>query len=486
MPDELSAQGLAQVESELVNTGPTGGRSYCVLTASIDNSPLRFNVWLPTSDWNGKLAFIGGGGFDGELLDDAFKLVLSPSILEEHYALASSNGGHDKPDSLNPLAYFRAEFARDPEMLADFMYRSEHRVLPHALTVVEEWFGQIPTHSYFEGCSMGGHDALILAQRYPDDFDGIIARAPAGNILGLFLQFNRIGSLIRNGDLALDKHQRQLLQEAVLAHCDASDGLDDNIISLPQYCDFDPAVLACSEDGNDGRNCLQARQVKLLRAITTPYTLPDSTLQHPGYLYGGENSDKGWGEYIWPNLTGYSIQMLFSEGFVRSFVTGDESTDTWNWNPGNYLPRLLELEQQFNAFDPNLAPLHEGGGKLILWNGLQDTSVSPLDTIAYFNAVSKSIGSKVAEETVELFLAPGVGHCWGGTGADEVDLMAALDRWVEHGIAPSQQQLVARKAGSEDEEKLSRPLCKYPRFASYVGEGDPADASNFTCEMPPR
>ncbi len=487
------ADGLILQGSELLLAGPpesaakagpgTGaqqaaGREYCVLTLGLDNSRLRFNAWLPTEGWNHRMAFIGGGGFDGFLLDEELVLVMSPSIVTDGYAMVSTNGGYDKPDSLNPLDYFEAEFAANPEALADFMYRSEHTVLPLADGIIERFYGTAPEYRYFEGCSMGGHDAMLLSQRYPDDFDGIIARAPAGNILGLLLQFHRVGAYLKNHDAELDEAQREMITNEVMAQCDARDGLADNIIAHPGECTVDIEAMVC-QDGQSG-TCLSLEQAELVRTATTPLNVAGHEFTHPGYPLNGIGQPAGWGDYIWPKLMGYSTQMLFAQGFVRAFVTGDAQYDAWQWRPEDWLPRLREIAADYQAVDPDLSRFHQAGGKLILWNGMLDASVSALETAAYYDAVVAAIGPQAADESLELFLSPGVGHCKDGPGPDRVDLMAALSAWVEHGRTPSQQKLEA--FGLDDKGAINRslPLCKYPAFPRYVS-GDRSLAASYVC-----
>ncbi len=483
--DEVPGQSLGddllvQSSELIVASKPTGeaGHEYCVITLGIKDSRLRFNAWLPTDGWNQRMAFIGGGGFDGFLLDEELTLVMSSSILTEGYAMVSTNGGYDKPDSINPLTYFEAEFASDPEALADFMYRSEHRVLPLANGVIEQFYGKAPEYRYFEGCSMGGHDAMQLSQRYPEDFDGIIARAPAGNILGLLLQFNRVGSFLKNHDAELDEAQREMIADAVMAQCDAKDGLSDSIIAWPGACLVDSSAMICQE-GQTGP-CLSADQAELVQTATTPLNVNDHEFTHPGYPLNGINQDAGWGEYIWPKLMGYSVQMLFAQGFVRAFVTQDPEYDSWHWLPEDWLPKLREIAAVYNAVDPNLTQFHDAGGKLILWNGMLDASVSALETAAYYDAVVAALGQQAADETAELFLSPGVGHCKNGPGPDRTDLMAALSTWVESGVAPSQQNLEAYGLNEDGEVDRSLPLCRYPAFAHYES-GDPSVAASYTC-----
>lgn len=452
---------------------------FCKATAQVGDSALRFSTWLPTEGWNGKMAFIGGGGFDGVLMDEEFTLVFSESVLTEGYAIVATNGGYDAPGGVNPFAYFKAEFAADAEKRIDFMYRSEHRTLPFADALIADYYGQSATHRYFEGCSMGGHDALLLSQRYPDDFDGIVARAPAGNIVGLMRAFARIGGYIRRNDLEFDDDDKALLADAVLDQCDANDGIGDGIISRPQACAVDVTELECA-DANASQ-CLSAAQVELVELVTTPIVESDGSIVHPGYLFGGEDLDKGWGEYVYPKLMGHSIGMLFAEGFVRSFVTGDQDYDTWNWDPAEWSDELADIDRQFNAIDPDIGEFQEKGGKLILWTGTLDTSVSPLDTVRYYDSVVAELGKSEASDTVELFLAPGVAHCFGGVGPDKVDLMAALSTWVEQDTPPSTQELLHRKIDEDGETVMTRPLCAYPAYPRYRGDGDPADAGSFVC-----
>lgn len=478
---DLSIQALADnlvtESSELIVVGDPA-REYCVVTVAIEDSRLRFNTWLPTDGWNRRMAFIGGGGFDGFLLDEELTLVMSPSILADGYAMVSTNGGYDQPDSINPLTYFEAEFASDPEALADFMYRSEHTVLPLADGLIARFYGRASEYRYFEGCSMGGHDAMLLSQRHPDDFDGIIARAPAGNIVGLLLQFNRVGSYLQNNEAELSEAQRERIAAAVMDECDARDGLKDNLIAWPGACNVDTAAMVCQE-GVSG-DCLTPAQAGLIETATTPLNVAGHEFTHPGYPFNGINQDAGWGEYIWPKLMGYSVQMLFAQGFVRAFVTEDPEYDSWQWQPEDWLPKLREIAAVYNATDPDLSAFHAAGGKLILWNGMLDASVSSLETAAYYDAVVAALGRETADETAELYLSPGVGHCKNGPGPDRADLMAALSTWVERGIAPSQQNIEAFGLGEDGAVNRSLPLCKYPAFPRYVS-GEPSAAASYTC-----
>jgi hypothetical protein len=471
--------GAATITAASVAAATASEPEYCVVAVNLNDSALRFEARLPTSGWNNKLAFLGGGGFDGRI-STATAAYHSASILSERYATMATNGGHEAPAALGD--YFKAEFAYDPVQLADFTYQSEHRALPLGKEVIQKFYGSGPTRSYFEGCSMGGHDAMMQAQRYPQDFDGIVARAPAGNIMGLFIQFNRIAKHVRNPAGQLSAAKQTLLANAVLAQCDALDGAADGIIGKPAACTYDPAPLRCTGGADTGDSCLSDAQMATVNAITSPAASADGAWSHTGYYFGGENSPNGWGEYIWPNAAlGDSLQGLFSDGFLRSFITRNPSFDTATWNVDAWLPEMNLVGSMFSAASPDLSGMLARGAKLIVWNGTTDTSVSPRDNARYYDNVVAAMGQSDADKVVEYFQAPGVGHCMGGVGPDKVDLLQAVATWVEQGTAPSAQSLVHRKLDTAGATTMTRPLCKYPAYPRYKGSGDVNDAASFEC-----
>lgn len=471
--------GAASVTKAAVVTATGAQPEYCVVQAKLADSALRFELRLPTSDWNTKLAFLGGGGFDGTLTD-ATQPYHSESILTERYATITTNGGHDAPTA--PPDYFKAEFANDPVQLADFTHESEHRALPLGKELIRLFYGSSATRAYFEGCSMGGHDAMMQSQRYPQDFDGIVARAPAGNVMGLFMQFNRIAKRVRDPAGTLDTTKQTLLADAVLAQCDELDGMADGIISKPAACSFDPMALRCAGGTDAGDACLSDAQLATVNAVTTPIVTADGAWSHAGYYFGGEDDAKSWGEYIWPSSAlGDSLQGLFSDGFVRSFITNDASFDTATWDADAWLPQMGQIGAMFSATDPDLSGMLARGAKMVLWNGTTDSSVSPRESAAYYERVVAEMGQADTDKGVELFLAPGVGHCAGGVGPDQIDLLKAVATWVEQGTAPSAQNLVHRKVDEAGTTTMSRPACKYPAYPRYKGVGDVNDATSFSC-----
>jgi|KBSMisStandDraft_5_1062788.scaffolds.fasta_scaffold31037_3 Tannase and feruloyl esterase. len=452
---------------------------YCVVHAGFNDSTLKFEAHLPTSGWNSKLTWFGGGGFDGHFSQptDAF---LSKSIVAEKYATVATNGGYDAPADL--FEWFKATFAFDAVKLADFTYLSNHRALPAAKELILRAYGAAATKSYFEGCSMGGHEAMIESQRYPNDFDGIVARAPAGSIM-VFIQFNRVAKLVRTPGASLNAAKQTLLANAVLAQCDGLDGVTDGIISKPAACTYDPAALRCAGGADTGDTCLSDAQIGTVNAVTTAITTSDGVFTHPGYYFGGENSPNGWGEYIWANpAIGDSLQGLFSDGFIRSFITRDLAYDTAQWDVNQWLSEMSIVGSMYHAFNPDLSGLQARGAKMIVMNGATDTSVTPKDASRYYDMVVQTMGQANADKVLETFIEPGVGHCVGGVGPDTVDLMKALTTWVEAGTPPSAQNLTLSKLdATTGAVTMTRPLCKYPSYPRYNGSGDVNAAGSFTC-----
>ena len=282
----------------------------------------------------------------------------------------------------------------------------------------------------------------------------------------------------------LNPAKQKLLADAVLAKCDKLDGLEDGIISKPAACNYDATALRCADGADTGDSCLSDAQIATVKTVTTPIATKDGTWSHPGYNFGAENSPKGWGEYVWMNpkfLGGETAQGAFADGFIRSFITRDPNFDTKTWDANQWMASLSIIGAMYEAFDPDLSRFKAHGAKLIMWNGTTDTAVSARDTSRYYERVVEKLGREAADDTVELFLAPGVGHCFGGVGPDQVDLLKALVTWVEQGKPPSQQGIVLAKQTPTGETTMTRPMCKYPAYPRYKGTGDINVAENFTC-----
>jgi feruloyl esterase len=483
----LKGQQLGQRQATITEATlvpeAAGVPEHCHVKVSLNDSTLRFESRLPARGWNGKMVALGGGGFKGAVFPPTLPFF-SPSIIGERYATMATNGGYDNP--VRDAVYYQANFAYDPVKLADYTYLSIHRSYPLGRELVQRFYGQAASGNYFEGCSAGGHEAMMLSQRFPGDFDGIVARAPAGNFMGLFLQLNHVAKALRSPGGMLNTAKQNLLARAVLDKCDAADGIADGVVSRPAACAFDPVALRCPNGADSGDACLSDAQIGTVKAALNGFATADGLWSHPGFYPGGENdAGKGWGEYVWQRgeapFSGTSVQALFSDGFVRSFITRNPKTDTLKWNRDESLSSLHLMGTQFNAFNPDLSAFRARGGRLILWNGGQDTAVSPKDTTRYYGEVVKKMGQAAADETVELFIAPGVGHCFGGAGVDRVDLMKALVGWVERGEAPSRQGVLQSKLDAAGKVVATRPMCRHPAYPRYKGSGDPAQAASYAC-----
>lgn len=481
---QLGQQQATITDATVVAEAP-GSPAHCLVKVSLNDSALRFESRLPLSGWNGRFVALGGGGFKGEVFN-ANRPNYSRSVVTDRFATMATNGGYDYPG--RDAGYFQANFAYDPVKLADYTYLSIHRTTPFAKELVTHYYGRPASRHYFEGCSAGGHEAMMLSQRFPGDFDGIVGRAPAGNFVGLFLQFNNVAKAQRATGGSLNEAKQTLLAKAVLAQCDGQDGLVDGILSRPAACRFDVNTLRCPNGGDAGDQCLSDAQIRTVRTITTGFRTQDGAWSHPGVGWGGENHrTKGWGEYLWPlpvaPFSGESVATRFSDGFVRSFITRNPNFDTMSFNPDQWTASLDILGRQMNAFNPDLSKLQARGGKLILWNGEQDTAVTARDVSRYYDSVVRAMGQAATDQTLELFLAPGVGHCSGGTGPDRIDLLRAMVRWVEEGVAPSKQGLTHQRFTAAGQMDMERPACRYPAYPRYKGSGDPNRPESFSCSV---
>jgi acetyl esterase/lipase len=456
------------------------------------DSKIDFEVWMPARHWNGKLQGAGNGGFGGSITYQGGLI----QALQRGYAGVSTDTGH--------AADADASWAiGHPEKVVDFGHRSVHLMTVDAKQIIKAYYGEPPRRSYFASCSNGGRQGLMLAQRYPDDYDGIVAGAPANDFTGLFLDFLWNEQALMKPGAQIPAEAARLIQAEVIKQCDALDGVRDGVISAPEACHFEPAKLLCT--GADSKACLTPPQVGALRAIYGGMRSKDKSIAFPGFTPGGEVGaiTGGWDTWIFGTKAGASTQSVFAKGFMSGIVTGDR-----NWQPGTFevdrdaQPIFDKWGPILNATDPDLSRFAGHGGKLIMFHGWADPAIPPRHTIQYFEAIGAKLGVDKRAEFVRLFMAPGLQHCFGGPGptsfggitaarqpADpSADLSAALENWVERGIAP--EEIVAKKpqnalpaifdstAGGTERTGL---LCAYPKHAKWNGSGDQARSSSFTC-----
>ncbi len=462
--------------------------TFCRVVAEATPTPdsnIRLEVWLPVAGWNDKLQGIGNGGFAGMI--DYMQLGVA---VGKGYAAAGTSAGHQS----SPI---EAGWALGhPEKVVDFGHRGIHEMTRVAKETVHAFYGRSVQRSYFAGCSDGGREALMEAQRYPADYDGILAGAPA-NYWTALLSTAAVDTQVLTLDAASFIPQAKIpaISAAVVAACDKLDGVSDGVLNDPRQCHFDPVTIQCKA-GEDTDKCLTAPQADALKKI---YAGPHDAHGHevfPGFLPGSEDGPGGWGLWITGPAPARSLLALFGIGYLTNMVYQDRSWDYKTFT----LEAGLKLADQttasaLNATDADLKPFQARGGKLILYHGWNDPAIPALNTVNYFESVAAKLGQGDVDSFVRLYMVPGMQHCDNGPGATSFGQVgqltfddpqrsayAALEQWVEKGAAPS--TIIAAKYEGDDRQhpKMTRPLCAYPQVAKYKGKGDTNDAASFRCE----
>ena len=445
-------------------------------------SEIRFEVWLPPAgNWNGRFQGIGSGGSAG-----AIRYRQLAAAVAGGYAAVATDNGHTSASGFDG-----SWSLGHPVRLVDFGYRAQHEATVAGKAVTRAYYGRDADFAYFVGCSQGGHHALMEAQRYPDDYDGIVAGAPANYWTGLMTAELWAGlATTRVPGQDLPREKLPVLGAAVLAACDGLDGLEDGLIDDPRACDFDPGVLLCA--GGDGADCLTAGQVAAARAIYAGPTRPGAGEPlFPGYALGSEHFESpdglgGWARY-WSGITepgGSTAQFMKYSVFEDPDYDLERFDFDADWDRANdrSLGNDETLASALNAIDPDLSAFKASGGRLLGYHGWADPLITGHYAVQYYESVVAAMGG--LEETTDfyrLFMAPGVAHCRGGPGPDRFDAVTALERWVEQGMAPD--RLIASKI-VDGEVRRTRPLCVYPQVARYDGSGSIDDAANFGCVNP--
>jgi feruloyl esterase len=431
--------------------------AHCRVAAVMKPSPdshIEIEVWLPAADWNGKFQAVGNGGWAG-----SFSYPAMASALREGYATASTDTGHKGANALFAIGH--------PEKLIDFGYRAVHEMAVKAKAIIASYFQRAPRVSYWNGCSTGGRQGLMSAQRYPEDFDAIIAGAPAN--FHTHLQASGVARALprlRDPARIVSAAKLALVNRAVLDACDARDGVRDGFLNDPRACKFDVSVLQCK--GADTDTCLTAAQVASVKEHYEPVRLSNGQEVFPGKDPGSEAA--------WTALSSGEVGGPARGSF--QIVYGDP-----NWDPRTFdLDRDLRLADEkvgviTNAINPDLRAFKARGGKLLLYHGWNDGAISAGNTIDYYTSVLEKMG-RDQQDWLRLFMVPGMGHCRGGAGPSQVHWMAALERWHESTKPPDRIDAVRVTNAGVD---LTRPLCPYPQLAHYTGIGSTNDAANFVC-----
>jgi feruloyl esterase len=438
--------------------------AFCRVVATLAptaDSDIEIELWAPVTNWNGKFEGVGNGAFSGSIPHTAMATALARG-----YATGATNTGHSGNSARFAVGH--------PEKVNDFGWRAVHEMTVASKALVTAYYGVAPAYSYWVGCSAGGRQALVEAQRFPADFDGIVAGSPGFDWTGRASQAVRVAKVLEAAPEArLLQPERALLHAAALAACDASDGVKDGVIENPRRCNFDPGVLLCKSAERSA--CLTAAQVATARLIYSSAVNRTIKREIAGLEPG---SELGWTDLGWSA----SARATGLDQF-RYVVFGDSNWTIQSFDADADIARAEEADHNtLNALDANLRPFIDRGGKLIQYHGWSDPQIAPATNTQYYDRVVAELGgaSRVVG-SYRLFMAPGMGHCGGGEGPNSFNMLAAMERWVEHGTAPD--EIIASHATNGRVDR-TRPLCPYPRQAVYRGAGSTGDAASFVCRAP--
>ncbi len=441
----------------------TGLPAFCRVALTLkpsSDSDIKSEVWLPLAGWNGKFQQVGNGAWGGSIqygpLADAVK---------RGYAGASTDTGHTGSDASFAVGH--------PEKLIDFGYRAVHETAVQGKATAKALYGAAPRLSYFNGCSGGGRQAFMAAQRFPEDFEGILAGAPGYNRTDVgFQTIGMIQATHKDAASFMSDAKHKMVHAAAINACDAGDGLKDGLITDPRSCRFDPVVLACKS--GDAPGCLTMPQVEAARRIYAPVIDPATKKEISAGLEPGS-------ELFWASVAGERPHSMYHDMF-RFIVFQDPNWDFRTLDVSTHLERARKADNGvLAATSTDLTPFTSRGGKLVIYHGWADQNIPPRGSISYYEGVVKTMGQEKTNAAVRLYMVPGMGHCGGGEGPNEFDLLTALDHWRDHGAAPG--AVVASKVESGKVTR-TRPLCPYPQVARYKGTGSIDQAASFACAAP--
>jgi feruloyl esterase len=462
------------VESAILISASGDLPEYCRVRGQI-LPEIRFEVDLPAT-WNTRFYMTGNGGYAGEALDTAQRALGRSPGLKGGFVVAFTDTGHDA--TVEPLA----TFAQNRQKLLDYAFRSLHTTAETGKQIATAYYGSKPSRSYFEGCSTGGRQALILAQRFPDDFDGIICGAPVLNFTGTMIGYAKMAQALAAAPISYAK--LRLLADRVYAHCDEKDGLKDGLIDDPRRCDFQPArdLPKCAE-GADNPDCFTTGQISSLEKIYGDVMSQGKRI-FPGWPVSSEaigpNGRSGWD--FWKISAGSqpALSMTFGETFFKYMAFPDKNpkTDLANFDFDRDPARLEWIHNILDATDPDLSRFKQRGGKLLMYFGWADPALNAQAGVDYYESVLARMGAGTPG-FFRLFMVPGMFHCAGGIGCSSFDKLGPVIKWVEQGVAPD-SILASRIVNGKPDR--TRPLCPYPQTAKYKGSGSIDDAANFACK----
>ena len=470
----LAASSVEITAAEVVTAGvftPPHGKTisglppFCRVAAVLhpsSDSAIRIELWMPEENWNGRLEGTGNGGFAGSLAYAS----LGEGVKQGYAAVNTDMGMATAPGEDASV------FAGRPERWKDWGYRATHEMTVEAKRLVAAFYQRPAAHNYFVGCSTGGEQAWMEAQRYPDDYDGIVGGAPANNRTGVHISvlWNFV-TTERTPEDRIPSAKLRTLAKAVMAACDRLDGVADGLISDPTKCSFDPAALTCS--GAKNEHCLTPQQTAVVQRLYRGPVDPRTGRQiYPGLPKG---SELGW-DHLGPGTNG---QPPYAPIFT--WVFGHD----WNWRSFDFDGSVTAVDRKLgpylNATSTNLDAFNGHGHKLLIYHGWSDWLVTPGESIHDHDALAARYPAQKLDGFYRLFLAPGMTHCSKGVGLDHFDALDAMVAWVEKGRAP--KKLIASQQ-MEGGAPRTRPLCPYPEVAEYRGHGSVDDEANFFCAAP--
>ena len=456
---------------------------HCRITGLIAPE-IRFDLALP-SVWNGRLYMFGNGGYAGEALDAPGRVANLRRALAKGFAAVQTNTGHDAASE--PLG----SFAASPQKFVDYAYRAVHVTAVTAKRVLQTYYGTPPRRSYFDGCSTGGRQGLIEAQRFPEDFDGIVAGAPVLDFSGTMIGYAAIQRALSAAPIPAAK--LRLVASAVYAKCDASDGVKDGVIGDPRGCGFAPSadLPKCSGDA-DGDDCFSPAQIRALEAVYHGVARRGADF-FPGWPIGAEIAGgggpggaaapaSGWVPWFVAQPGATPIQKTFGETFFK-FMAFGAPRPAYDWLTFDLDADLDKIESAravLDATNPDLTRFKARGGKMVSYFGWADPALNPMMGVRYYERVMQQTGASTAD-FYRLFMVPGMFHCSGGIGTSTFDALTPLVEWVEKGAAP---QTIAASRVVDGKVVRTRPLCPYPQVERYKGTGSIDEAASFTCAAP--
>lgn len=437
---------------------------YCRVLATVEPET-DVEVRLPDL-WAERLLHLGGVGLEGVIPN----LNANAGELRAGYALTASNGGHRDPTR------GATRFLDNPTLVEDFAHAAIEKTVRVAKAVVHAYYGRPPTYSYFSGCSTGGREALNAAAQYGDEYDGVIAGAPPVDMPGVISRWAYAGRLTPPSAAKL-----ALLYQSQMNQCDDLDGLADGIISNPAACDFDPTSLRCPADENS-ESCLTDQEIQDVQTLRTDLTLENGTLVYPRFGIGNPATGLG----VFQRLGGPgtpTFASFLAASFLPFIVYNDPTYDPATYDVDVDLRIVVDVMEHTYDFSANtnaLARYLRSGRKMLVWQGTEDTLISHIDTIRAYETFANRAGQD--SDNARLYAVPGVQHCGGGPGANRFDMLTALAEWVEVGRAP--RTLIGSRIDATGTVLFTRPVCEFPKYPRYEGEGDPNDASSFQCVPP--